>query len=210
MILKKYRKMNKSQIVLSMILFIGILSVVSGQVEIGEDPQDIVGAFIEPPEVPSGGGGGGNPFDQSLNTTDDVTFNNIIATGNLTDTACFTFDGNINIASSASYWKYGLNLLSAGEGVKMFDRGSITQFGWTCSGYPTPEACDFEHEIRKSGVALVTETWDAQNQVFNYGRDDYTFTSNDLLQVYYKRTGGFCLNSGKKSCGGFVCVIYDN
>ena len=38
------------------------------------------GTFAVPP---SSGGGGGNPFDQSLNTTDDVTFDDVSVEGNL-------------------------------------------------------------------------------------------------------------------------------
>ena len=44
----------------------------------------------------TGGGGGGNPFDQILNTTSNVTFNNITITSNLSaSTGFFSFLGSL-------------------------------------------------------------------------------------------------------------------
>ena len=194
------------------ILMLGVmflLSFVTAQLEISDGEQE--GIILNPATASGGGGGGGgNPFNQDLNTTDDVQFNNIVATGNLTDTACFTLQGDFNIGTSGSYWKLGTNTLSSGEGIKMIADGSITQYGWTCSGTIGPDICTFEHEIRLGGSNLVAETWDVQNSVFEYGRDVHNFVADDLVQLYYKRTGSLCGNAGKRSCGGFVCVVYDN
>jgi len=186
-----------------------LFSFVTAGLEISDGAQD--GIIVSVPPVPNGGGGGGgNPFNQDLNTYDNVQFNNLIATGNLTDTACFTLEGSFNIGTSGNYWQLGLNTLSSGEGIKMIADGSITQYGWTCSGTIGQDICTFEHEIRLGGSKLVAETWDVQNSVFEYGRDVHNFVADDLVQLYYKRTGSLCQNSGKRSCGGFVCVVYDN
>lgn len=203
--------MNKSQIVLSVILFVGILSLVSAQVEIGEIPQDVVGVIIEPPEVPNGGGGGGgNPFDQSLNTTDNVQFNNIMATGNYSYVTSFTYEGNLNLGGTDSYWTFGRNVLSSSEGVTMWSDGSISEFGWSCSRTPPAGLCTHFFQIRIGSTPLVTESFLVSDEVFKYGRDEFKFTEGDELSIYYDLVGSLCGSSVKAGCGGWIAVYNDD
>ena len=186
-----------------------LLSFATAGLEISDGEQ--IGIILEVEDEPSGGGGE-NPFDQSLNTTDDVTFNDLTATGDLTDTACFTFEGSIRLSTN-TYWKYGLNVLSAGEGVEMIADGSVTQFGWTCSNTPSAtDSCTHEFEVRTDGTTLIDEVFTNlnQNDAFEYSRNTHSFNQGDLIQIYYEKTGAFCLSSAKISCGGFVCMVYDN
>lgn len=207
---KIYEKMNKSQMVLSAILFIGILSLVSAQVEIGEEPQDLVGAFIEPPEVPSGGGGGGNPFDQSLNTTDDVTFNDLTLTGNYTYVSTYTYEAGLTLNGADTYWKLGQNILSANEGVKMWSDGSIAEFGWSCSRAPPLSICSNNFEIRIAGTPIVTKTFSVSDAVHKFGRGEITFSAGDELAIYYDLVGTGCGASAKAGCGGWIAVYNDD
>ena len=115
--------------------------------------------------------------------------------------------------STNSYWKFGLNVLSAGEGVEMIADGSVTQYGWTCSNSPVAgDTCTHEIEVRTDGSTLIEEAFIStnQNDAFEYNRDVNTFNQGDLIQMYYQKTGSFCLSASKISCGGFVCVVYDN
>ena len=196
----------------AMIMMLGgmfLLSFATAGLEISDGEQ--IGIILEVEDEPSGGGGE-NPFDQSLNTTDDVTFNDLTATGDLTDTACFTLEASFKLSTN-SYWKFGLNVLSAGEGVEMIADGSVTQYGWTCSNSPTAgDTCTHEIEVRTDGSTLIEEAFIStnQNDAFEYNRDVNTFNQGDLIQMYYQKTGSFCLSASKISCGGFVCVVYDN
>ena len=154
----------------------------------------------------------GQTFNQDLNTYDDVTFNDLTATGDLTDTACFTLEASFKLSTN-SYWKFGLNMLSAGEGVEMIADGSVTQYGWTCSNSPVAgDTCTHEIEVRTDGSTLIEEAFIStnQNDAFEYSRNSHSFNQGDLIQMYYQKTGGICLSASKISCGGFVCVVYDN
>ena len=194
----------------AMIMMLGgmfLLSFATAGLEISDGEQ--IGIILEVEDEPSGGGGE-NPFDQSLNTTDDVTFNDLTATGDLTDTACFTLEASFKLSTN-SYWKFGLNVLSAGEGVEMIADGSVTQYGWTCSNTPSFDGCTHEFEVRTNGITLIDEIFTIanQNDAFEYGRDVHSFNQGDLIQMYYDKTGVAC-STNKVSCGGFVCVVYDN
>ncbi len=151
---------------------------------------------------------GGEKYDQDLNTWNSVEFVNLTSTGNMTSSACFHFENNINLPTS-SYWTFGRNVLSMSEGVKMFESGSIVQFGWSCSGIASPDSCTRQFSIKNMGFSFLSEGWSAQNEVFNYGRDEYTFSQNNIIQLYYGITGSSC-STGKRGCGGWICVIYDN
>jgi hypothetical protein len=195
----------------TIILMLGgmfLLSFGTAQLEISDGEQE--GVILNPPTANGGGGGGGNPFDQSLNTTDDVTFNDLTATGDLTDTACFTLEASFKLSTN-TYWKLGLNVLSAGEGVEMIADGSVTQYGWTCSNTPSFDGCTHEFEVRNNGITLIDEIFTIanQNDAFEYDRDVHSFNQGDLIQMYYDKTGVAC-STNKVSCGGFVCVVYDN
>ena len=151
---------------------------------------------------------GGEKYDQDLNTYDSVEFVNLTSTGNMTSTACWTFENNVNLVSS-SYWTFGRNVLSMSEGIKMFQSGSIVQYGWSCSGIASPDSCTRQFQIKNSGFPVLSENWSYQDEVFNYGRGEYTFSQSNELQLYYSLTGSSC-SSGKRGCGGWICVVYDN
>jgi hypothetical protein len=95
----------------------------------------------------------------------------------------------------------------------MIADGSVTQYGWTCSNSPVAgDTCTHEIEVRTDGSTLIEEAFIStnQNDAFEYNRDVNTFNQGDLIQMYYQKTGSFCLSASKISCGGFVCVVYDN
>jgi hypothetical protein len=131
-----------------------------------------------------GGGGGGNPFDQNLNTTDSPTFN-LLSLSNGTTLAKGTFDNSTGGQSGISLNCYvGYELNWQGGHLKSTQDNGVSSANIYCdSAIEFPGSGVDNVEINSSGIVFSDGTTQTSANISSLNITDFNSSVSGLLPV---------------------------